>query len=260
MSRASNADTRVAVVTGASSGIGAATARSLASAGYLVYCAARREDRIKVLADQIGGVAIRCDVGVTEDVQALAAAVGSRCDVLVNNAGGALGLEEVVDADLDNWRRMYDSNVLGAAAVTKALLPVMIAGHSYDDAATIMFVTSTASSAGYEKGAGYCAAKAGERALVQSLRLEVFSQPVKVCEIAPGMVHTDEFSLTRFGGDQARADAVYEGVPDPLTAEDVAECITWVATRPAHVNIDSMTVRPRAQAAHHKVHRITAQA
>lgn len=246
----------VAVVTGASSGIGASAARRLAAEGFRVVCAARREARIARLAEEIDGLAVRCDVADGDDVAHLAALVGDRCDVLINNAGGALGLEELVEADLDKWQQMYASNVIGAAAVTKALLPIMINGHDLDDAATVIFVTSTASLSGYEKGAGYCAAKAGERAVVQSLRLEMFDQPVKVCEIAPGMVHTEEFSLTRFEGDQDKADAVYAGVRGPLTAEDIADCITWVATRPSHVNIDTMTVRPRAQAAQHKVHRI----
>lgn len=249
-------DRPVAVVTGASSGIGAATVRRLSTQGYAVVAAARRADRLAELAEQTGATAVTCDVSVPADVEALVDAVPDRCDLLVNNAGGALGMDEVVDADFDQWHLMYASNVVGAAAVTKALLPSMVTGRGLDDSACLIFVTSTAALGGYEKGAGYCAAKAAERAVVQSLRLELFAQPVRVSEIAPGMVHTEEFSLTRFGGDQARADAVYVGVPDPLTADDVADCIAWVATRPPHVNIDSMVVRPRAQAAQHKVHRL----
>jgi NADP-dependent 3-hydroxy acid dehydrogenase YdfG len=169
---------------------------------------------------------------------------------LINNAGGALGLEPVADADLAAWQTMYASNVLGAAAVTKAILPTLIANEGQ-----VIFVTSTAADAGYEGGAGYCAAKAGERSVVESMRLELVDQPVRIAEVAPGMVRTDEFSLTRFGGDQERADKVYSGVAEPLLAEDIADVIGYIATRPPHVNLDRITVRPRAQAAQHKVHR-----
>ncbi len=241
-----------AVVTGASSGIGAATARSLAAAGYRVICAARRADRIQALADEIGGVAVPCDVTDAGAVERLAAEVGDRLDLLVNNAGGALGQQPVAQAEIDAWQRMYDVNVLGAARVTRALLPALDAA-----AGTVIFVTSTAAEAAYEGGAGYCGVKSAERALAGSLRLELFDRPVRVCEISPGMVHTPEFSLTRFDGDQARADAVYAGVPGPLVAEDIADAICWMATRPAHVNVDRMVVRPRAQAANHKVFRVT---
>ncbi|MEZ5089791.1 MAG: SDR family oxidoreductase [Micropruina sp.] len=242
-----------AVVTGASSGIGEATARSLAAAGYRVVCAARRAERIGALADEIGGVAVPCDVTDQADVDALAAVAGDRVDLLVNNAGGALGQNPVAEAEIDAWRRMYDVNVLGAGRVTRALLPALVAAEG-----TVVFVTSTAAEAPYEGGAGYCGVKAAERSLAGSLRLELYDRPVRVCEISPGMVRTDEFSLTRFGGDRARADAVYAGVPDPLLAEDVAEAICWMATRPAHVNIDRLVIRPRAQAANHKVFRVGA--
>ena len=240
----------IAVVTGASSGIGAATARVLASAGYDVVCAARRVERIEELAAEIGGRAIGCDITSDADVAALARRVGPRLDLLVNNAGGAVGQEPVADADLDAWTTMLATNVVGTGRVTKALLPALVAGEG-----TIIVVTSTAAEAPYEGGAGYCGAKSAERALVGALRLELFDQPVRVCEVAPGMVHTEEFSLTRFHGDRARADAVYAGVPGPLEADDIAECIAWVASRPAHVNVDRMVVRPRAQAANHKVFR-----
>ncbi len=246
----------IAVVTGASSGIGAATVRRLAAEGYQVLCVARRADRLATLAKEIDGQPIACDVGDPDQVAALADAVGPRLDLLVNNAGGALGLETVAEANFDAWQQMYTSNVIGAAAVTKALLPALVSDRELDQASMIVFVTSTAAEGGYEKGAGYCAAKAAERALVQTLRLELFDQPVRVSEVVPGMVHTEEFSLTRFGGDQEKADAVYAGVPGPLVADDIADCITWVATRPAHVNIDKLMVRPRSQAAQHKVHRI----
>ena len=241
-----------AVVTGASSGIGAATAKALATAGYQVFCAARLLDRVQAVADEIGGTAVQCDVTSDADVARLTELVGGRLDLLVNNAGGALGQKPVREAEIDAWQTMYEVNVLGTARVTRALLPALINGQG-----TIVFVTSTAAEAAYEGGAGYCGVKSAERALAGSLRLELFDQPVRVCEISPGMVHTEEFSLTRFGGDQAKADAVYAGVPDPLVADDIADAIGWMATRPAHVNIDRLVIRPRAQAANHKVYRVT---
>ena len=199
-----------AVVTGASSGIGAASARALAAAGYQVICAARRTDRIEALAAEIGGVAVTCDVTRDDAVADLAEAVGDRLDLLVNNAGGALGQNPVAQAEIDAWQRMYDINVLGAGRVTRALLPALIAGEGM-----VLFVTSTAAEAAYEGGAGYCGVKAAERSLAGSLRLELFDQPVRVCEISPGMVHTEEFSTTRFSGDQARAAPTAIGSPPP---------------------------------------------
>ncbi len=243
-------DSPTAVVTGASSGIGAETARALAAAGYRVFCAARRFDRVHDLAAEIGGVAVGCDITDPDDVAMLVEAVGGRLDLLVNNAGGAVGQEPLAEADLDAWQTMYATNVLGTGRVTKAMLPALIAAEG-----TVVFVTSTAAEAAYEGGAGYNAAKAGERMLAGALRLELCGTPVRVCEVSPGMVHTEEFSLTRFHGDQAKADAVYAGVAEPLTAGDIAEAIAWVAGRPAHVNIDRLVVRPRAQAANHKVSR-----
>jgi NADP-dependent 3-hydroxy acid dehydrogenase YdfG len=240
----------LAVVTGASSGIGAASARYLARAGFEVICAARRLDRIEALAKEIDGRAVRCDVTSAEDVAALTAAVGDELQVLVNNAGGAFGFEPVAEADLDAWRRMYEVNVIAVAAVTKSLLPALIAGRG-----TIIVMGSTAGQVAYEGGGGYVAAKHGAKAVVDTLRLELWDQPVRVTEIAPGMVQSEGFALTRFGGDQAKADAVYAGVREPLTADDVADIVAYVATRPAHVNLDRITVRPRAQAAQHKVHR-----
>ncbi|ADB30111.1 short-chain dehydrogenase/reductase SDR [Kribbella flavida DSM 17836] len=241
----------VAVVTGASSGIGAATARDLGRAGFEVVCAARRLDRVEALAKEIDGRAVRCDVTSAEDVAALTAAVGDRLDLLVNNAGGAFGFEPVAEADLGAWRRMYEVNVIGVAAVTKSLLPALVAGRG-----TIVVMGSTAGQVAYEGGGGYVAAKHAVKAVVDTLRLELFDQPVRVCEIAPGMVRSEGFALTRFDGDEAKAEAVYAGVAEPLTSQDVAEIVTWVATRPPHVNIDRLTVRPRAQAAQHKVHRV----
>lgn len=241
---------KIAVVTGASSGIGAATARRLAGEGFKVFCAARRRERIEELADSIDGVAVECDVTDADDVARLAEAVGGSVDVLVNNAGGALGLDPVVNADLELWDRMYQTNVIGSARVTQALFPALEAAKGI-----IVFVTSTAADAGYEGGAGYCGAKAAQRSMVESMRLELFDTDVRITEVCPGMVATEEFSLTRFAGDKERADKVYDGVPDPLTADDVADTITFMATRPHHVNLDRITIRPRAQAAQHKVYR-----
>jgi NADP-dependent 3-hydroxy acid dehydrogenase YdfG len=241
----------LAVVTGASSGIGAASARHLAREGFEVICAARRLDRIEALAKEIDGRAVQCDVTSADDVAALTAAVGDELALLVNNAGGAFGFEPVAEADLDAWRQMYEVNVIGVAAVTKSLLPALIAGRG-----TIIVMGSTAGQVAYEGGGGYVAAKHGAKALVDTLRLELYDQPVRVCEVAPGMVRSEGFALTRFGGDQAKADAVYAGVAEPLTSDDIADIVTWIATRPPHVNIDRITVRPRAQAAQHKVHRV----
>lgn len=243
---------RQAVVTGASSGIGAATARRLAAEGFDVVCAARRVERIEALAAEIGGTAVACDVTSEESVERLAETVGPRLAVLVNNAGGAFGLGPVAEADSEQWRRMYDVNVIGLMQVTRALLPALVAGGD----GVIVNVGSTAGRIAYEGGAGYTAAKHGTKVVTETLRLELYDQPVRVCEVAPGMVRTDEFALVRFDGDRERADAVYAGVADPLSADDVADAITWVATRPPHVNIDELVIKPRAQAAQHKVHRV----
>jgi NADP-dependent 3-hydroxy acid dehydrogenase YdfG len=243
---------RTAVVTGASSGIGAATARALAAEGYAVLCAARRTDRIESLAQDIGGTAITCDVTSPESVAALAEAVGDSLHVLVNNAGGAFGLGAVADADPDEWRHMFEVNVIGLLNVTRALLPALSASGD----GVIVNVGSTAGRIAYEGGAGYTAAKHGTQVVTETLRLELVGEPIRVSEIAPGMVRTEEFALNRFDGDRARADKVYDGVPDPLVAEDVAEAIAWIATRPSHVNIDELVIKPRAQAAQHKVHRV----
>lgn len=240
----------VAVVTGASSGIGAATVRRLVADGFDVVGAARRQDRLTALAGETGCRAQVLDVTDAGSVAAFADAV-DRCDVLVNNAGGAFGLEPIARARDEDWQRMYEVNVLGTLRVTRALLPKLIASGD----GVIVNVTSTAGHGVYEGGAGYTAAKHAERAMTETLRLELCGQPVRVTELAPGMVKTEEFSLVRFGGDAARAESVYAGVPGPLVADDIADCIAWVVTRPWHVNIDSMIVRPRAQAAQHKVHR-----
>lgn len=239
------------MVTGAGSGIGAAIARSLAADGFHVWCAARRTDRIAAVAAEIGGTAVTCDVTDAHDVAALAAAVGPRLDVLVNNAGGALGTDPVTVADSEQWRAMYDVNVVGTMQVTQALTPALIAS----GAGTIVNIGSVAGHAVYEGGGGYAAAKHGLAAVTETLRLELNGQPVRITEIAPGMVHTEEFSLVRYGGDQAKADAVYAGVDQPLMAEDIADAVRWVVTRASHVNVDLMIIKPLAQAAPHKVHR-----
>ena len=232
---------RVAVVTGASAGIGEATARTLAALGFHVVAVARRGDRISALADEIGGSAVVADVTDEEAVETLANGLG-RVDVLVNNAGGARGLEFVADADLEHWRWMWETNVMGTLRVTRALLPRLI--ESGDG--LIVTVTSIAAMETYDGGAGYTAAKHAQGALHRTLRGELLGKPVRLTEIAPGAVET-EFSLVRFDGDHKRAGAVYAGIT-PLTASDVAEVIGFVASRPSHVNVDQIIIRPRDQA------------
>ncbi len=231
----------MAVVTGASAGIGEATARTLAAQGFHVVAVARRADRIRRLAEEIGGTAVVADVTDDAAVQALAAGL-ARVDVLVNNAGGAKGLEQVAEADLDNWRWMWETNVLGTLRVTRALLPGLIASGN----GLIVTVTSIAALEVYDGGGGYAAAKHAQGALHRTLRGELLGTPVRLTEIAPGAVQT-EFSLVRFGGDEQRAEAVYRGI-NPLIAEDVAEVSGFVASRPPHVNLDQIVMRPRDQA------------
>ncbi|MEU0566413.1 SDR family NAD(P)-dependent oxidoreductase [Nonomuraea sp. NPDC005983] len=245
--------TKTAVVTGASSGIGEATARRLAAEGYDVVAGARRRDRLDKLAAETPSIRpVTLDVTSQESVDALVASL-DRCDVLVNNAGGALGVETVANGRLDDWQRMYDTNVLGTLRMTQALLPKLI--DSGDG--VLVLLTSTAGLVSYEGGGGYVAAKHAQTSMAETLRLELVGQPVRVVEIAPGMVQSEGFALTRFRGDEAAAARVYEGVPGPLTSDDVADAIAWCVTRPAHVNIDRMVIRPRAQAAQHKVHRVS---
>ena len=232
---------RVAVVTGASSGIGEATARTLAAQGFHVVALARRAEPLKALADEIGGTAVVADVTDQAAADELAAGL-DRVDVLVNNAGGAKGMEPVADADVDHWRWMWEANVLGTLRVTRALLPKLI--ESGDG--LIVTVTSIAAFEIYDGGAGYTSAKHAQSALHRTLRGELLGKPVRLTEIAPGMVET-EFSLVRFGGDQQRADAVYEDMT-PLVAQDIAEVIGFVASRPSHVDLDLIVIRPRDQA------------
>jgi NADP-dependent 3-hydroxy acid dehydrogenase YdfG len=244
--------TRTAVVTGASSGIGAATARRLAAEGFHVFCAARREDRVTALAAEIGGTPVRCDVTSAADVATLATVVGERLDVLVNNAGGAFGADPVASAKAEDWRRMYEVNVIGLVQVTQALLPALLAV----GAGVIVNVGSTAGRIAYEGGGGYTAAKHGTQVVTETLRLELYDQPVRICEIAPGMVKTDEFSLLRFDGDAERAESVYAGVAEPLVADDDEDAVAWQDTRSPHVNNHERVILPRAHADQHKVHRV----
>ncbi len=249
---APNADARqrTAVVTGASSGIGAATARRLADAGYHVVAVARRLDRLTELVGEIGGTAYQLDVTDRAAVDEFAATV-PRVDVLINNAGGAFGADPVATGDPADWQAMFEVNVIGSLHLTQALLPRLIE----TGAGTLVFMSSTAASVAYEGGGGYVAAKHGTHAMAATLRLELVAEPVRVIEIAPGMVRTDEFAIKRMRGDKVKAAAVYQGVAEPLTADDVADAVCWAVTRPSHVNVDLLVLRPRAQAAQHKVHR-----
>jgi NADP-dependent 3-hydroxy acid dehydrogenase YdfG len=238
----------VAVVTGASSGIGAATARRLAAEGFDVVVGARRADRLQAVADEIGARALPLDVTSTESVAAFCAEV-PECRVLVNNAGGALGRDHVADAVEEEWRWMYDANVLGVMRMTKALLPKLDAsgdGH-------VVMVGSIAGHEAYVGGAGYNAAKFGLRAMTKAMRLELLGRPIRITSVDPGMVETD-FSLVRFHGDAEAAAKVYADT-DPLTADDIADCIAFAVTRPSHVNIDTMVVMPRDQASAANVYR-----
>ena len=248
-----SASQKIAVVTGASSGIGAATALLLAQNGYRVIAAARRRDRLQELARLHENIEAHV-LDVTDQLsvdELLKSIAGFEIDVLVNNAGGAFDSSSVLDSDPEIWKKSFDINVLGSVRMTKAIAPSMIKsgkGH-------IVVLTSTAGHVAYENGGSYVAAKFAERSLANTLRLELNGTPIRVSEIAPGMVKTEEFAVVRNSGDKEKAAKVYEGVEHPLTAEDIAECIFWTVNLPAHVNIDSMIVRPVAQAANHKVHR-----
>ncbi|TDV46949.1 SDR family NAD(P)-dependent oxidoreductase [Actinophytocola oryzae] len=237
-----------AIVTGASSGIGAATARQLAKAGFRVVLGARRLDRLNSVAAETGGVALPLDVTDPSSVAEFVEAAGP-CRVLVNNAGGAMGLAKVADADEDHWRWMWETNVLGTLRLTRALLPALVAsgdGH-------VVTITSVAAYEVYDNGAGYTSAKHAQSALHRTLRGELLGDPVRFTEVLPGLVET-EFSLVRFEGDEERAAGVYSGIT-PLTADDVADVVTFAVTRPPHVNLDQIVMKPRAQASATRVHR-----
>jgi hypothetical protein len=240
---------KIAVVTGASSGIGAATARALAEAGYSLYLGARRMDRLREVAAPLGATALELDVTDPASIAAFVARLPAAVHLLVNNAGGALGLDRIEAARDEDWIVMWETNVLGVMRLTRALLPALKAsgdGHVIDLGSIAGFET-------YVGGGGYTAAKHAVRAFTRTLRLELLGQPVRVTEIAPGLVET-EFSLVRFAGDRERAESVYRGL-DPLTAGDIADCVVWAATRPSHVNIDEIVVRPRDQATASMVNR-----
>lgn len=244
---------KIAVVTGASSGIGAATALLLSENGYHVIAAARRVDRLNSLAAKNKEIEI-CELDVTDQasVEAFVKQLNGRdVDVLVNNAGGAFDASPVLDSDPEIWKKSFDVNVVGSVRMTKAIAPAMIkAGKGH-----VVIMSSTAAQVAYENGGSYVAAKFAERSLANTLRLELNGTPIRITEIAPGMVKTDEFALVRNSGDATKAAKVYEGVDFPLTAEDIAESIRWSVMLPTHVNIDSLTIRPVAQAAAHKVYR-----
>jgi NADP-dependent 3-hydroxy acid dehydrogenase YdfG len=239
---------RVALVTGASSGIGAATVSALANAGFDVVGAARRVDRVEEVVREAGGRTLRLDVTDPDSVAELAESL-PEVSILVNNAGGALGLEPVGNADEENWREMYESNVMGVMRVTKALLPALErSGNGH-----VVIVGSVAGVEVYPGGGGYTAAKHAAHAIAKTLRLELLGKPIRVSEVAPGMVET-EFSLVRFEGDATKAEAVYEGTT-PLTGEDVADAIAYVVTRPPHVDVDYVSIKPTDQATARDVHR-----
>lgn len=244
---------RVAIITGASSGIGAATAIALAKEGFHVIAVARRADRLEVLSKQSTLIeSFTCDITQQSEVNLLAEhCKGMSVEILINCAGGAFDAATILDGDPDIWEKTYEINVIATLRVTKAITPIMQSlgkGH-------IVIVSSTAGHRAYENGGSYVAAKFAETSMAHTLRLELNGQPIRITEIAPGMVKTDEFALNRFEGDGAKAAKVYEGVDKPLTAEDVAESIRWSVTLPEHFNVDSMVIRPIAQAANHKVAR-----
>ena len=246
-------ENKVAVVTGASSGIGAATVKALIGEGFTVVATARRKDRLEALAATVNDVEIfPADLTLQSDVDSLAAfCADKKVELLVNCAGGAFDSATVLDGDPEVWKKTYDINVIATLRVTKAITPIMQKlgkGH-------IVIVSSTAGHRAYENGGSYVAAKFAETSVAHTLRLELNGLPIRITEIAPGMVKTDEFAVNRFGGDAAKAAKVYEGVAAPLTADDVAESIRWSVTLPEHFNVDSMVIRPLAQAANHKVHR-----
>ncbi|MFJ2550399.1 SDR family oxidoreductase [Microbacterium sp. NPDC087591] len=244
---------RRAVVTGASSGIGAATVRALRSSGWDVVGVARRQDRLAALAAETGASAIACDLTDPDAVDALIAELEKSGPVhaLVQVAGGARGTDRVEDASIEDWQWMFDANVLATQRLVAGLLPSLRRAAEADGHADTIFVTSTAAQSAYAGGAGYNAAKAAEAMLVRVLRQELNGEPIRVVEVAPGMVHTEEFTLNRLGGDAVAAEAVYAGVDAPLLADDVADVIRYALESPGHVNLDLITMRPVAQSAQH---------
>lgn len=244
--------TPVALVTGGGTGIGAAVARRLVRDGYAVVVAGRRRHRLDAVVAELGESVSALELDVT-DADAVAAGVGGleRLDVLVNNAGGAIGLSPVETGDLAEWEAMYATNVLGTVRVTQAALPLL----RRSPRATIVNISSIAGERVYAGGGGYTAAKHGESVVSETLRLELNGEHVRVIDVRPGMVRTEEFSLTRLHGDRAAADKVYEGVDRPLVADDVAACVAFAVGMPQHVNIDTLVVKPVAQAAPHLLHR-----
>lgn len=250
--------TRRVVVTGASSGIGAATVRLFRSRGWDVVGVARRTERLEALAAETGASIFTADLTRQVDVDALRDYLAQSGPVhsLINNAGGAFGMGSVEESKPEDWTRMFDVNVVAVQRVTSALLPLLRDGARESGHADIVMLTSIAGHVPYEGGGGYNAAKFAAHSMAGVLRLELVGEPIRVIEIAPGMVKTDEFSLKRFDGDQARADAVYAGVDNPLTAEDIAEVIVLASELPGHVNLDLVTVKPVAQGAPHKVARV----
>lgn len=244
---------RRAVVTGASSGIGEAAVRALRATGWDVVGVARRADRLAALEAETGAVAFAADLTTDADVEALAEflARSGAVHALVHVAGGARGTDRVEDGRVEDWQWMFEVNVLSAQRLVAALLPQLRRAAASDGHADTVFVTSTAAQNAYAGGAGYNAAKAGEAMLAHALRLELNGEPIRVVEIAPGMVHTPEFTLNRLGGDSVAAERVYEGVGQPLTAEDVADVIAYALNAPGHVNLDLVTMRPVAQSAQH---------
>ncbi|MCH6470002.1 SDR family oxidoreductase [Sinomonas terrae] len=244
-------DQRAALVTGASTGIGEASVRALAAEGWRVYAVARRAERLERLAAETGAVALPADIAEDDDVARLVRAVedAGGIDTLVNIAGGARGTEWIADAKTDDWEWMLRVNVIGTMKVTRAFLPMLRAhGHG-----TVLNLTSVAGLVSYEGGGGYNAAKFAEHGMTRALRLEEAEHNVRVIEVMPGLVKTEEFSLRRLDGDAAAAEKVYEGVEEPLTAEDVADVIRYAVTVPHHVNLDDIVIRPVAQAAAHKL-------
>jgi len=246
-----------AIVTGASSGIGAATVRALREAGWSVVAVARREERLRELAQECGASYIVADLTNQGDVDALREQLEATGPVhcVVNNAGGAKGLDSVETSLIEDWQWMFEVNVLALKRVTSALLPLLRRGAIERGVADIVNITSIAGLDTYPGAGGYCAAKFAAHAVTEVLRLELHGEPIRVIEVAPGMVKTEEFSLVRFGGDQSRADAVYDNISNPLTAADIGSIVVDAVGKPPHVDLDLIVVRPVAQASVQRLHR-----